>query len=98
ARDADSPITTSEMMTSTGAHPPVAAAPLRILVTRQTPRDRLIGVQYLLSSVGYLDPPNFHGTFGKATAAAIKEFQRTNGLPENGAFNDELVDKIYEVA
>jgi hypothetical protein len=90
-------MTTSEMMTSTGAQAPVAAAPLRILMTRRTPRDRLIGVQYVLSSMGYLTPQNFDGTFGKATAAAIREFQRTNGLPENGAFDDELVNKIYEV-
>ena len=98
ARDADAPMTTAEMATSTGAQAPVAAAPLRILVTRRTPRDRLIGVQYVLSSMGYLAPQNFDGTFGKATAAAIREFQRTNGLPENGALNDELVNKIYEVA
>jgi uncharacterized protein YjbI with pentapeptide repeats/lipoprotein-anchoring transpeptidase ErfK/SrfK len=98
ARDADSPTTTAEMTTSTGAQALVAAAPLRILVTRRTPRDRLIGVQHILSSMGYLAPQNFDGTFGKATAAAIRTFQRTNGLPENGALNDELVYKIYEVA
>ena len=98
ARDADAPMTTAEMATSTAAQAPVAAAPLRILVTRRTPRDRLIGVQYVLSSMGYLTPQNFDGTFGKATAAAIREFQRTNGLPENGALNDELVNKIYEAA
>ncbi|MGB3036955.1 MAG: pentapeptide repeat-containing protein [Methyloceanibacter sp.] len=96
ARDADSPMTTAEMATSTAAQAPVAAAPLRILVTRRTPRDRLIGVQYVLSSMGYLTPQNFDGTFGKATAVAIREFQRTNGLPENSALNDELLDKIYE--
>ena len=96
ARDADSPMTTAEMATSTAAQAPVAAAPLRILVTRRTPRDRLIGVQYVLSSMGYLMPQNFDGTFGKATAVAIREFQRTNGLPENSALNDELLDKIYE--
>jgi uncharacterized protein YjbI with pentapeptide repeats len=98
ARDADSPMGTVEMTTSTAAQVPVAAAPLRILVTRRTPRDRLIGIQYVLSSMGYLTPQNFDGTFGKATAAAIRTFQRTNGLPENGALNDELVNKIYEVA
>jgi uncharacterized protein YjbI with pentapeptide repeats/peptidoglycan hydrolase-like protein with peptidoglycan-binding domain len=72
-------------------------APLRILVTRQTPRDRLIGAQYILSSMGYLTRQNFDGTFGNATAAAIKAFQRANGLPENG-FNDEFLNKVYEVA
>jgi hypothetical protein len=98
ARNADSPMTTAEMTTSSAAQAPVAAAPLRILVTRRTPRDRLIGVQYVLSSMGYLTPQNFDGTFGKATAVAIREFQRTNGLPENSALNDEFLDKIYEAA
>jgi lipoprotein-anchoring transpeptidase ErfK/SrfK len=96
AEDADAPMTTAEMTKSIIAQTPIAAAPLRILVTRRTPRDRLIGVQYMLSSMGYLTPQNFDGTFGKATAAAIKAFQRANGLPENGAFNDELVNKVYE--
>jgi uncharacterized protein YjbI with pentapeptide repeats/lipoprotein-anchoring transpeptidase ErfK/SrfK len=98
AKDVDAPMTTSGMTTSSVAQTPIAAAPLRILVTRRTPRDRLIGVQYMLSSMGYLTPQNFDGTFGKATAAAIKAFQRASGLPENGAFNDELVNKVYEVA
>ena len=98
AKDADAPTTTSEMTTASVAQSPVYAAPLRILVTRRTLRDRLIGVQYILSSMGYLAPQNFDGTFGKATAAALKAFQRANGLPENGAFNDELVSKVYEVA
>lgn len=48
--------------------------------------------------MGYLAPQNFDGTFGKATAAAIKAFQRENGFPENAAFDDELVNKVYEVA
>jgi lipoprotein-anchoring transpeptidase ErfK/SrfK len=113
ARDADAPLTISETTTSSAAQSPIkvalrsggndadasiSSAPLRILVTRRTPRDRLIGVQYILSSMGYLTPQNFDGTFGKATAAAIRAFQRENGLPENGAFNDELVNKVYEIA
>jgi hypothetical protein len=113
AEDAEPPLTISETTTSSAAQTPIkvvlrsggndadasiSSAPLRILVTRRTPRDRLIGVQYILSSLGYLTPQNFDGTFGKATAAAIRAFQRENGLPENGAFNDELVNKVYEVA
>ena len=96
AKDTDDPMM-SEMTRSSVARTPIAAAPLRILVTRRTPRDRLIGVQYILSSMGYLTRQNFDGTYGKATAAAIKAFRKTNDLPEGG-FNDELVNKIYEVA
>ncbi len=80
---------------------PLAAtsvAPLRILVTRRTERDRIISVQYLLSSMGYLEPRNFSGRLGNATVAAIKSFQKANGLPETGTFTAGLAKKVYEVA
>jgi peptidoglycan hydrolase-like protein with peptidoglycan-binding domain len=73
-------------------------APLRILVTRQTQRDRIIGVQNLLAALGYLKPQNFDGTLGKPTMTAIKAFQKANGLRETGAFTDDLVKKVYEAA
>jgi peptidoglycan hydrolase-like protein with peptidoglycan-binding domain len=77
---------------------PRSHAPLRILLTRRTQRDRIVGVQQILASMGYLPPQNFDGTMGKATISAIKEFQKANGMRETGAFNDELVKKIYEVS
>jgi peptidoglycan hydrolase-like protein with peptidoglycan-binding domain len=77
---------------------PRSGAPLRVLLTRRTQRDRIIGVQQILASTGYLPPQNFDGTMGKATISAIKEFQKANGMRETGAFNDELVKKVYEVA
>ena len=77
---------------------PRSGAPLRVLLTRRTQRDRIIGVQQILASTGYLPPQNFDGTMGKATISAIKEFQKANGMRETGAINDELVKKVYEVA
>jgi peptidoglycan hydrolase-like protein with peptidoglycan-binding domain len=77
---------------------PRSTAPLRILVTRRTQSDRVIGVQKILSDMGYLEAQNFDGTLGKATAGAIKAFQRNNGMAETGTFNEELVRKVYEVA
>ena len=77
---------------------PRSTAPLRILVTRRTNSDRIIGVQTILASMGYLEAQNFDGTLGKATAGAIKDFQRNNGMAETGTFNEELVKKVYEVA
>jgi lipoprotein-anchoring transpeptidase ErfK/SrfK/peptidoglycan hydrolase-like protein with peptidoglycan-binding domain len=77
---------------------PRSTAPLRILVTRRTQNDRIIGVQKLLSDMGYLEPQDFDGTLGKATATAIKAFQKANGMAETGTFNDELVKKVYEIA
>ncbi|MEZ5828054.1 MAG: L,D-transpeptidase family protein [Hyphomicrobiales bacterium] len=79
------------------AEPP-STAPLRILITRRTQRDRMIDVQYMLSSMGYLEAQNFDGTFGRLTASAIKAFQKANDMPETGAFTDDVVKKIYEVA
>ena len=77
---------------------PRSNAPLRILVTRRTQRDRIISMQNILAELGYLDRQDFDGTFGKPTVTAIKAFQKANGMPENGAFTDELVKKVYEVA
>jgi len=77
---------------------PSSKAPLRILITRRTDRDRLVGLQRVLSSLGYLEPMRFDGTFGRATITAIKAFQRANDMPETGAFNSDLVKKAYQVA
>ncbi len=67
-------------------------------MTRRTQRDRVIGVQRILADLGYLDPQDFDGTLGTATAKAIKAFQKANNMPESGAFTDDLVKKVYEVA
>ena len=75
-----------------------AAAPLRILVTRRTERDRIIDTQYLLASLGYLKPQNFSGRLGNETQTAIKAFQKANKLRETGAFTDDLARKVHEVA
>ena len=75
-----------------------SVAPLRILITRRTERDRTISVQYLLSSMGYLAPQKFSGRLGNATVTAIKGFQRANGMPETGALTADLAKKVYEVA
>ena len=75
-----------------------SSAPLRILVTRQTERDRIITVQYLLSSMGYLTPQKFSGRVGEETVAAIKAFQKANGVRETGSYSDDLAKQVYKVA
>ncbi len=77
---------------------PRSTAPLRILVTRRTQRDRIIGVQQIFANMGYLEPQAFDGTLGKATVNAIKEFQKANGMPETGTLNEELAKKVYAAA
>ena len=75
-----------------------SVAPLRILITRRTKRDRTISVQYLLSSMGYLAPQKFSGRIGNATVTAVKAFQKANGMPETGALTADLANKVYEMA
>ena len=81
---------------------PIAAdapgAPLRILITRRTERDRIIATQYLLASLGYLKPQNFTGRVGPETIAAIKAFQKANGLNATGAYSEDLAKAVYRVA
>jgi peptidoglycan hydrolase-like protein with peptidoglycan-binding domain len=77
---------------------PRSKAPLRILVTRRTQHDRIIGLQQILFDMGYLPPQDFDGTLGRATANAIKTFQKANAMPETGAFSEDLVRKVYQVA
>lgn len=77
---------------------PRSDAPLRVLITRRTRRDRLVGLQRVLSSMDYLEPMNFDGTFGRATIRAIKAFQKANDMPQTGAATDDLIKKVYAVA
>ncbi|HEY8276719.1 MAG TPA: L,D-transpeptidase family protein [Methyloceanibacter sp.] len=99
------PLTAAELTIDHGmkaaakqAAEPRSEAPLRVLITRRTNSDRIVGVQQNLASMGYLEPQNFDGTIGRATITAIKAFQKANGMPATGSFNDELVKKVYEVA
>jgi lipoprotein-anchoring transpeptidase ErfK/SrfK/peptidoglycan hydrolase-like protein with peptidoglycan-binding domain len=77
---------------------PRSNAPLRILITKRTQRDRIVGVQNILASMGYLEKQNFDGTLGRPTITAIKAFQKANDIRETGAFTDGLVKKVYEVS
>jgi len=77
---------------------PRSDKPLRVLFTRRTQRDRIIGVQQIFASMGYLPAQKFDGTMGKPTIVAIRAFQKASGMPETGAFNDDLVKKVYQVA
>ena len=78
---------------------PRSTAPLRILVTRRTQRDRIIGVQNILSDMGYLEAAGFRRHARQGHGDRHQDLpDGNNGMPETGAFNDELVKKVYEVA
>jgi peptidoglycan hydrolase-like protein with peptidoglycan-binding domain len=75
-----------------------SSAPLRMLITRRTPRDRIIGTQYVLASLGYLRRQNFTGRLGPETMAAIKAFQKAHGLKVTGNFSEDVAKAIYRAA
>ena len=79
------------------ASPVASNAPIRILVTRRAGRERLQDMQQMLTNLGHA-PGDVDGFIGRDTVAAIKRFQKSQGLPENGMVTDELVVQIYEVA
>jgi len=77
---------------------PRSSAPLRILLTRRTQRDRIIDMQHQLAAMGHLDGQDFDGALGRQTVNAIKSFQKEHGLTQNGVFNDDLVKLVYHIA
>jgi peptidoglycan hydrolase-like protein with peptidoglycan-binding domain len=78
--------------------PEESGTPLRILVTKQTERDKIIAVQNVLAAMGYLEQQRFTGKLGKATVAAIKAFQKATGIAQTGIFTDDLAKQIYSTA
>ncbi len=103
AVDIDRPMSVAARKLSAGGLGAAAAAaeprneaPLRILITKATKRDRIRGVQFELAELGYLEPQMFDGTFGTLTIDAIKAFQRDHDMPPSGAVTDDVVRAIYE--
>ncbi|MEG6508158.1 L,D-transpeptidase family protein [Methyloligella sp. 2.7D] len=82
--------------TAVAAAEPRNDEPLRILITKATQRDKIRGVQFQLSDLGYLEPQMFDGTFGRLTIDAIKSFQADHDMPQTGAVTDDVVAAIYE--
>ncbi|MFD0985707.1 L,D-transpeptidase family protein [Methyloligella solikamskensis] len=103
AIDVDRPLSLAAKKLNAGGLDAAAAAaeprneaPLRILITKATKRDRIRGVQFQLADLGYLTPQMFDGTFGSLTIDAIKDFQRDHDMPPSGAVTDDVVKAIYE--
>ena len=76
---------------------PPSTSPIRILVTRRSGRERLKDMQQMLADLGH-EPGDVDGFIGRDTVRAIKRFQKSRGLPENGMMTDELIARVYEVA
>jgi len=63
--------------------------------------DGVLTIQYYLSYISLFVPSvieaAFDGSFGPATANAVRSFQRTYGLPETGAVDRATWDRMEEV-
>jgi peptidoglycan hydrolase-like protein with peptidoglycan-binding domain len=56
--------------------------------------DRIRTAQEYLTTLGY-QPGALDGIFGPRTEAAIRAFQKDNGLPVDGKISDQLIGAIY---
>lgn len=56
--------------------------------------EAVLVVQKRLDQLGYLDS-EYDGFFGAVTTKAIKEFQKANGLKDNGNINANTVEKLF---
>ena len=77
---------------------PRSDAPLRILLTRRTQRDRIIGVQQIFASWDICRRRISTARSAKPRSPPSRTSKRRTACAETGAFNDELVKKVYEVA
>ncbi len=69
-------------------------------MTRQeNERNAVMSIQRYLRQLSYFDPdltpPPIDGIYGEDTAAAVREFQRKNGLEPTGIVDRETWDRIY---
>ena len=76
---------------------PRSTAPIRILITRRTGRERLKDVQTVLLDLGY-DPDGIDGYMGPGTAKAVKRFQKDHGLRATGIVTESLIAALYKAA
>lgn len=74
-----------------------AGDPVRIIITRRTPRDTLRDVQTLLGDLGF-DAGAPDGVAGQQTIAAIRAFQSAEGMTADGAVTDALVEAVFRNA
>ncbi|WP_306027162.1 L,D-transpeptidase family protein [Stappia sp. MMSF_3263] len=71
--------------------------PLRILVTRTSPQERLRDLQRVLDRLGY-EPGPVDGVIGRKTRAAIRLFQEGAELPVTGEPTDVVLKALYAEA
>ncbi len=68
--------------------------PLRVLITRRDRQHVTADVQLLLAKSGY-DAGPIDGLFGRATSAAVLQFQRDRGLRTTGTITPEFTKALW---
>ncbi len=72
-------------------------APLRILITRRTGREKLTDIQRILNELGY-EAGDVDGYMGHVTATAIQSFQKDHDVQPTGLVSDQLLALLYKVS
>lgn len=78
------------------AEPKSNGAPLRILVTRRSLRDIIVGVQRRLLLLDY-EAGDVDGQIGPMTVAALKSFQSNENLKVTGYYNEATLQRLAEL-
>lgn len=71
--------------------------PLRVLVSRQSAREKMKHMQQTLARLGF-EIGEVDGVLGRQTSAAIKAFQKQVGLPPTGAPSEAFHEALYRKA
>lgn len=74
-----------------------AGDPIRILITRASPRDAMKDLQAALNTLGF-DAGIADGVAGQKTSEAIRAFQTAEGLPVDGKGSTALMDTVLKKA
>lgn len=74
--------------------PVVSTKPLRVLLTRNSGREKLTETQKILNELGY-DAGDADGWMGPQTGRAIKAFQTDYKHNKSGALSDGLLRQLY---
>ena len=76
--------------------PSPAPAPASITVLRKGSKGaEVVALQAKLIELGYLQAGSNDGDFGSGTEAAVKAFQKNNGLKEDGVAGQETQTRLY---
>lgn len=72
---------------------PRSTAPLRMLITKRSGRDLVLGMQRMLAELDY-DIGEIDGYMGPVTREIMRVYQRIHGLTQTDVVSDEVMDHL----